>query len=318
MDPYIKDVVKNSSLYKFYLDHPENELLERLMNRQFAADANEQCNIYKALNICYKELIRNDLNIIYEIVPIIKENTRRYDPKKQVLTKLSIRLNDMEIISRLKDIFLYTIVRKKNPSNSNCSLEYAYEKHGLELIKSMSELIDISYLLGYAIDTKDENLLNYLFDTISEEKIICEATSLIAFSDKSKIMMVFEACINRIDLVAQQNKIFVELKHREPSIIKMVLEYGLSITSNKPLYEACSVYNLDLIEFYLQYGLTVDVTLLESVLFRIHHTLDILKIFVKYNVDFSMFKFEHSENNLFAEMENLGLDKNALLCRFLK
>lgn len=319
---YIKDVVgKGSALYKFYLDHPENELLEELMNRQLVAGESEHYNKYKASNICYKELIRNDPNIIYEIALVLEQKAKSYcyNVEKEILTKISIKLNDIGIIEMLsaKQLFVDTVVRGKNPYYN--SLKYAYKKHGLELIKCISGLLDVANLLGYAITKRDDVLLDVIFQSSPKEKVISGFSSLLTYRNDDHIKLIIETCITRINPLEFPDKIFHELRHNKPSTIKMILDYGFSITSNEPLSNACDAGNLELIEFYLQYGLIVDSVLLEAVLFKNRHKWKILKLFVRYNIDFSILKIinDNDKNELLTQMEELGLNKNALLCNLV-
>ena len=218
-----------------------------------------------------------------------------------------------------KKLFVNTVVRGKNPFYS--TLKYAYKKHGLEFIKLISRQLDVTNLLGYAITKKDDVLLDFIFQSSPKEKVISSFLDLLANYDVDHFKMIIETYITRINPLELQDKIFNELSHHKPSTIKMILEYCFSITSNEPLKEACKAGNLDLIEFYLQYGLTVDSALLEAVLFRNPHKWEILKLFVRYNIDFSMLKIVNNDidnqKELFSQMKNLGLDKNALLCRLL-
>ena len=303
----LQDKLKDTPIYEYYLLHPENASLNTIMTktRKFLLSTHELSII-----ICYAEILKSDPGIIYDIFPYL-------DPNKDIgnLTVLAITQYNKEIIE-----FLYKNETKritKKHTIIQCVRD-GYEKNGAEIIYFMGNLgipIYKSTQLFYCvIEKNDMDLIKYIIDLAGDNQKNLNRLFLTALMSKEVVKLF----IGRVDVSKLKNEIFEELldsRHLDDEIaaenIKILVDYfGMTIDDNTLLSRACKQGNLALAEFCLQYGVQVDSNLLRKVLRDPY--MDILELFVRYGVDFSLFKVKNVSKT-FSDMGNLGLDKDALL-----
>ena len=339
---YVQNFIKETSLYRYYLLHPENEFLENLMNtHMFAYSENgpylSEYKTQAAFHFCYREILQNNfLSIIDDTILDMCAF------EQQNLCYIAIEQNHKEVITLLHEHkFLYNVcIRDFNYTSWYINiLEFAYEKHGAELIKHMSDIgVTLTTTLLSKIIRKDNDLFNYLIENhcsgaqIDEIFLCC-----VSLGECDKIPCYRETLVmftNRINLNFHQDEIFKRIARQPIFVAKILIEQGLVTNSNALLY-ACTKHNLELIEFYLQCGLQVNSNILNKILtpagakpclrlpagagltFK-HFNKSTLRLFIKYNVDFSLFTRDNVDVALFNELEDNGLDKNVLLSALLQ
>ena len=324
----IKDAIESTPLYFYCLSHSENEFLQTLMDMSFVIDANiyYSCD-YKgrenerdyATYICYQSIIKNEPDTVHDIIAQLKYNSN----EELLLSRIAIEENNREVIELLyKSGLKYTQYVRLSEGTFISILAYAYINHGSEIIKFMCDidanLNDCMYHDFFECIANDIDLISYL----EGKKVLNNNfTKLIQYSkDPLLILDLFADTCNKIN----GDQIFCALAQRSPDIVKSVLEYGININSNAPLKEACLVKNIELIKFYLQYGLQVDRYILALVLqhnrYYVHeeHNIKIiLDLFLEYDVDFSVLKYDNVDYDFLAKLECRGLDKDALLKHFI-
>ena len=335
----IRDAIRGTPLYTYYLSHPENEFLQTLMDKSFDIDHDlyypnscvpKEAEMHFSTYLCYHHIVKNQLNIIYDIISDITYKDLR------LLGRVAIEENNKEIIELLhRSGLIFDYCDLKAPKRYSTHgpkyisiLTYAYQKHGSEIIKLMH---DIGINLNYGANSGFYDCIAHDIDLISylSEKMESLTESFTCFFRKSKdplsIVKVFE---DKTDMIKRGNEIFCASANKSVEVIKSLLEYGIVITSNAPLASACMCNNIELVEFYLQYGLQVDANILNTIIksnrFDKYVCItykSIFELFLKYDVDFSVLNDDDEDNNnydnFFADLENHGLNKNVLLKKLL-
>lgn len=303
---YIKDAVKGSAIYFYYLTHPEDGIIKEIMNREF------ELYEYQAHDMCYQDIIQNNrMDIIYDII----SNMSRLE--LQAVARVAIDENSRELIELLYQNNL-------NPwFYIACHSElftYAYNKQGLEIIKVMKDVgfcVDSQTLFENFIRKGDIEAANYFIE-VSTKPIDTLFKSALGHARKN-IKFIVELFIDKIDIMSHGTLILKECRNTSVEDIKSFLDYGITIDSNEPLKFACLTKNLELVEFYLQYGLQVDSYILSLALLGddeegAYANKDLAKLFLKYNVDFSILTDDSIIDHAFlANLENNGLNKDILL-----
>lgn len=320
---YVQNFIKETSLYRYHLLHPENEFLENLMNtHMFAYTENgPYLSEYKtqiAFHFCYREILQNNfLSIIDDTILDMCVF------EQQNLCYIAIEQNHKEVITLLHDHkFRYNVsIRYFSTGCYINILEFTYEKHGCELIKYMSDIgvsLHESAGLFYKIIRNDKDLITYLIENDCsgipfDNWFLCFLSCNAYDKNYLEILNMFT---NKINLNFHQDEIFLRIAKQPIFVAKILIEKGLVTNSNALLY-ACIEHNLELIEFYLQYGVQVDSKILNKILDRNNFNKSTLRLFLKYNVDFSLFTRDNVDVAFFNELEYNGLDRNVLLSSLL-
>ena len=132
---------------------------------------------------------------------------------------------------------------------------------------------------------------------------------------------IIETFLDKINITKLPDSFFIRLGGNEQvSAIKLLVDYGVPIPSNEPLKYACRCKNIDLVDFYLDYGLNVDEEVLRIPFVPRYFSMDIIKIFLKHNIDFSILKYTYNkeEEEIIANLEDHGLDTRGLLRHLMK
>lgn len=299
----LQDKLKTTPIHEYYLSHPQNAALNTIMTEPRKLLSHES-----PIQICYREILKSDPTIIYDIISDISPEDIA------MLTLLAIDQYNKEMIEFIYKSETIRITKKHSIINS---LAYGYEKNGAEIIYFMGELGIPVYLSRYlfikVIEKNDMDLIRYIIDLASSDQKNLNELFLSAL-EYEKVIKLF---IYRVDVSKLKEKIFEELlgefddDDMAVESIKLLVDYfGMTMDDNKLLKKACRSEHMGLIEFCLQYGMQVESDTLRRVLKKCH--IGILELFVRYNVDFSLLKVKNV-SKIFSEMEDLGLDKNALL-----
>ena len=335
MNLTIKKYIKDTALYFYDLSHPEDKILQTLVEPFSIDDIHYPYNyvfegkeVKHVVYLCYQHVVKNHPNIISDIIPDMS-----YQDLK-LLGLIAVKENNKDVIEYLhKNGLNYKEIRvDRIHDERKCDLitilPYAYEKHGSEIIKFMNSI-------GVNLDREDDSycdkiandidLLSYLKDNMESVDlfIMCLRFS----KDPLLLLNLFE---DKVDVRKYGNSILHALSHNTVDVIKSFLEYGIEVdfsspyiqecVSKSPLVQACRCNNFELVEFYLQYGMHVDKKTLEWLLYNrtCIKNKPMLDLFLKYDVDFSALKDDDVDHEFFAKLEDHGLDKDTLLKKFLR
>ena len=317
----IKDIIVGTEIHMYHTLHPENECLKQIMNKIHVLELEGGTNEYwNAVYCCYKYIIKNDSQILYDIVP----RSKIHGDEMQKLCQVAVEENNTEIIDLLRKHgmkFSFEVIIMMDEGRmfyQEPILRYAYKKHGLEIIKVIHDLDlgKIHYLhifqnaflnndtetMDYLLERVHHNSWDELFPAYINNGITCELDMLKFFLDK-------------IDIAKIDFDVFRFLSGSSQTLekVKLLLDYGLTIKSNILLRGACIRNELDVVEFCLEYGLQVDACIIEIVLRNFNRHKECIALFIKYGVDFSIFKFDAEviDYDLLRDLENNGLDKEA-------
>lgn len=328
MSLIIKNFTRSSTLYFYHLTHPENEFLNELMNKSFDFDENIYWSNDKRTNqeyyshyLCYLDILKNNqLDIIYDLIPII------HHKDLNILGIVAVEENNKNIIELLyKNGLKYNFNCMKYGQNH--IVHYAYQKHGLELVKFIVDL-DIEFL-HKAFDSyteyDDKDLLDYLVEN-NQSLDIMFFSCLRRCPDTLALLDYF---VDKVNMTKYQDRIIVLLLDKPLNVIKMLPEYGIALDFPNLLLRACTELartelKLEIIEFCLQNGAQIDKDLLltiirECIYMNCEDPTDsecknLLIFLMKYNVDFSTIEFNKTMDHKFLEdLENHGFDKNAFV-----
>ena len=306
----IKDLTKGSAIYFYYLTHPEDEFIREVMNGTIP----EYIYEYQAHNACYRDIIKNQrMDIIHDII----SNMSRVE--LEAVAKIAIEENNRELIELLYQNNFKANFYVHGYSDSHT---FAYEKHGLEIIKFMK---DVGFclndkhqnLFSHVISKNDKEAANYLIETST--KPIDEFFQNVLYCFAMNIKLLIELFMDKMDIMSHKISILNTCCGESVENIKSFLEYGVTIDSNEPLRFACLRTNLKLVEFYLQYGLQVDSDILYTALLGDDDigrgaSKPLVNLFLKYNIDFSIVTDDCIIDHAFlATLENSGLNKDILL-----
>ena len=299
----IKDVIRGSAIYVYHIMHLEDEFITNMIY--------EKCDTAeKVIKMCYLRLFKQGYqDTILEMIPNILNDEMR------ILAHIAIKENNKEIIESLyKNGLTYNFNMYKQREGCFKSIQcYAFTKQGFEMIKFMNELgVDLNIMLfTQMIHHKHWEAINYFIETTNKPLPELFLSSL-SLSSEEDIQSIFDLFIDKIDMSKYEDNIFKNLTRVSPNVMKIVLQSGITIQSNKPLLYACQANNLKLAEFYLQYGLQVDEDLLDT-LFRnaFAYNKDILLLFIKYEVDLSVYKPD-LDRKFISDLDKCGLDRDAL------
>lgn len=309
----IKDVIKGSAIYYYYLMHPEDEFINKLMNQSISVDASLVKGDKKKYILsmsrchCFCNIIKNDrIDIIYDVIP----NMRRRE--LQALARAAVEDNNKEILELLYKNQLATHFYVRQDNTIDLFLTFAYKKHGLEMIKCMNDIgfdvcNDMS-IIDHMFSKNDNDAINYIVDNTNSsiDEIFLYCIHNCNYSNTKSIVEFF---MEKIDVTKYKNDIFETFSGSPVDDVKWFLEYG-TIDSNSPLMSACSNKNIELIEFYLQYGLHVDREILDVACRS--KSKEVMNLFLKYDVDFSLLK--HTKNvdyEFVRSLERNGFDIHA-------
>ena len=329
MESTIKDAIRGSALHYYYFSHPENEFLEAEMNKTCLNTRDTcheydgaSCKIYSVLYTCYTHIVKNRLSLIYDIILFFIN-----EDELKILARIAIEEYNKELIELLhKEGEDYNFwIRFSN----HHILDRGYMNHGLEIIKFLGELDNnIKVEAGFAehaVDNNDTQFLEYLIESGRPANDIFE--SVFYTCDTKKVLDLF---MDKIDITKFEGLILDYVCIRAPHMLMLLPEYGISIDANiKLLDRACQSKNVEIVEFCLQRGMQVSKDILDKFLYLgycLHCTnvqinenkKKILNLFIRYNVDFSILKLDEPiDYELITNLENLGLNKDALLLRLL-
>lgn len=315
---YIKDYISASdSILKIV----SSDIQAIIMNKSFTLSDKKVKQHFHGNNIRFwaskivlEEIYKHDISLIYNAISDICDTYTT----KHIIVKIAFRENNKELIKRMHKqgiVFHYLISKNED------ILSYGYRKHGAEFIRFLSDIGTDLYDTNFFTDIikkKDDDLLNYLLDvsTVPLEQLFCR---LLEYNYNNTIYLI-TLFIERMDMVSHQDKIFECIHGYATSpidAIKLVLDYGVTINSNYPLRDACDSGQLDLMEFYLQYGLKADRECLEGFFSMGRFNENAIKILLKYDTDFSVLKVSNPKEDLFIDLENHGLDKSSILTMVL-
>ena len=302
-----KYVIYDSALYQYYLSNPENAFLTQLMNNKISRPIDGYYIIDSIILRYYRKVVKHIPEILYDII-INSDNI-----EKECIGRTAIEYNNKEIIELLhNNNLIYDYYDNTSPGIS--ILEYAYDKHGSELIKFMCDIgVDFSKSCDFfnlLFNKRDIDLVCYLLQNSHSRNFDTIFVKLLYTHCNPELLVVF---IDRINLDTHQDTIFHKIAKRPVYVTKFFLDNGMQL-SDEALRYACCENNLDLIEFYLQCGLQVKADLLSDIIHRPScRTKAIFKLFLKYNVDFSLIQSNDVDNAFYNDLEDHGLDKNTLL-----
>ena len=325
MESTIKNAIRGSALYFYYLSHPENEFLELEINKPLL-NTSDKCYefggpiykvIYFALYSCYTCIVKSRLSIIYDIVSNVTND------ELEILARIAIEEYNKDLIELLHKQGIDYDFYIPEPEDIRHILDCGYINHGLDIIKFLGELdINIRLEAGFAkhaVDNNDKEFLEYLIENGKSLDDIFE--SVLHECDVKTVLDLF---MDKIDMSKRDNLILELVCIKAPHMFMSLPEYGISIDSNTTLLNyACENKNTDIIEFCLQNGMPVDKDILRQLLFFGYsrnntarskkNNKEMLNLFLRYNVDFSILEFEPVDYELLANLENSGLNKDALL-----
>ena len=329
MSLIIKNFIRSSTLYFYHLAYPENEFLNELMNKSFDLDENTYWSHDKRTNqeyyshyLSYLHILKNNqLDIIYEVIPIIHQTDL------EILGIVAVEENNKDIIELLyKNGLKYNFFCMNCKYNPPHIVHYAYIKHGLELVKFIVDLN--TEFLHEAFDyyaEYDPDLLDYLVENTQP----LDRIFIACLNDHSDTLAVLDFFVDKINMITCYDRIINVLYRKSFDIIKILPKYGISLDLPKLLSRACLYREpkLDIVEYCLQNGAEVDQSFLHKIIrecIYVHSNYDdspftrsyknLLILLMEYNVDFSRLQFNKTIDYQFLEdLENHGLDKNAFV-----
>lgn len=302
MEKPIRDLVKGSSIYFYHLAHPEDVFMQELM------DSLVSKHVEFIFYVCYHRIIENDrFDIIRDINEHMSEN------ELESLAIIAVQLGNKEIMELIfkNELNIYFYVFN---DSEDIFLVYAYRKRGLEIIKLMGDTgfcLNEPDLFSFVFEPKDIDTLTYLID-ITEKSFDELLTDILPYNFDMQFLIDF--FVDKINIVNHKNDILLSCRYADD--VKLFIEStGITIDSNEPLKRACQAQNIELIEFYLQYGLQVDAETLKLVLLSDYRcSRPVIDILLKYNVDLSLVNSDYKmDYNFIANLENHGLNKYIML-----
>ena len=99
-----------------------------------------------------------------------------------------------------------------------------------------------------------------------------------------------------------------------PKLYQFLIDNGLEVESNDPLFYACSDHNYRLINYLLNNGMEMDADILEMIFININR--EMINILIKHDIDLSNVPpATYNQNDAIdiTRMEENGLDKNVLI-----
>ena len=273
--------IVGSKLHSYYLTHSENKLLVKIIEEYHPLIHCDYIYNSRYLYYCYEEIIKaNALDIISEIVIDGKTSD------ELIISLVSIKHNRIEILELLnaRDFNFDQIISKELSDPINI-LTYAYLMNGLDMVKYFISLgANVNHgdgiLLKNACHKQDECMVDYLLTfEISEENLLIaliatfsprsENTSPLyniymeTKEDNPSMEKINMTIINKIidtglNIAKHSKRLHFVLSKKPLALTKLLLEKGLVISDNMPLLFACGHNNLEVVEFYLQYGLLVN------------------------------------------------------------
>ena len=308
----IKNEVKGSAIYYYHLLHPEDEFINNMMNQSISVDAslvrgdsNKRKYILSITRChCYRNIIKNNrIDIVNDVI----QNMRRREMES--LARATIEENNKEVLELLYKNNLDTHFYVRQDNKAELFHIFAYEKRGSEIIKCMKDIgFDICHnitLINYVFSKNDKNTINYIVDnTETVEQLFLDCILRCAYNNTKFIVEYF---MEKIDVCKYKENIFAAFGGSSVDDVKWFLQYA-TFDSNSLLLSACECRNIELIEFYLQYGLQVDGEILGKT-FGISK--QIMNLFIKYDVDFSLLKFTDVDYDFVRSLERNGFDIHA-------
>ena len=324
MEKNIKNSIKGTTLYFYYLTNPENKFLQALMDKTIIIDDKISAS-YKhtkhektldfILNMCYEIIMENNqLDIFYDIVPEMTYN------ELTMLGKIAVEEYNKEIIELLH----------RNGLNYNFFIMlperhiayHGYTKHGLDIIHFMTNIgINLDIVEGFdghAINNGNKEFLEYLIENQKQlDNIFVDCLFMC-----DDVKLILDLFVDKIDISNNKDDILSRVCRESLDTILLLPAYGIELDYNNILRQTCANYNFEVIEYCLQNGMQVDKIILQS-LFRDAYKNpslpEMINLFIKYNVDFSLLSFdEPTDYELLAILENNGLDKDAVLWNLLR
>ncbi len=102
----------------------------------------------------------------------------------------------------------------------------------------------------------------------------------------------------------------------DPKIYQLLVDHGLNINANDPLFRACGECNYPLVDYLLGQGMEVDQTILQLMMY--HFCKEIVDILIKYHIDLSQLPQLPVDESVLpswldlGKLEENGLNKNVL------
>lgn len=335
------DFYQHTKIYKYYLEHPENNgLAEIIISANNMFQQNEEsylCHVYGTLNG------KNITNVIDEIIDGSGSNDEiaiilnavhqdRYDII-DILISRGFDLN--QIIIRLDtytdfvaDILLYAVSRNNLPMvkylvdkgadifNTNCSnTSQIIPPHDLSQCNIVPQR-EIKSLPGTncrtliaACDLPDNNIMEYFLQFDIPTDTLFPIFMYACFKNNLECMK--KLLDKGFDLSIIDETIHGKFIHCNEITLQFLLDNGLKIDFDKLISPACICGKIEFIEFFLQNNYKIDRDTLCLVFRKMDFS--IIKIFLKYGVDFSQIPVSNEYAGLISEFESNGLDKDTLV-----
>lgn len=316
----IKIELDNTKIIKYFKKHPDNAILADII-----FDSHMEClelnmkntSTFNFLIHCYKLLIKQNLDeIIYEII----DGSNSFDEEAIVLA--SIEMNQYDLL----DI----IFNKGFDTNKliNVSSVGHFYYHGDQLDALTHAVINenlemCKYLISKGACPFANDNLSFIrscsatnsefFDYFMEFDVPMDCLKKIFYTcccgaDYDKMKRIVE---KGFDLNLLDQNFFDRCYRHDFKFFQFILDNGFEIKSNTLLRSACLSENARLVEFCLDYGMKPNNDIVNIVIFRFN--VNIIKLFIKYNVDFSSANSQNQHNSLIQELEDNGLDRDVLL-----
>jgi len=311
-----KNYIENSDLYKYSLENPNNDDLSQIINSMHSPILGFCDNPY--LYGCYQLIFdENMTSVIHDII-----SRTNNDMDKKVICLVAINKNRYNILEALlSNGFNFNQCIDSQSLNylfaGTNILTLAYMYNGdIKMIKYLLENgADISYkkyiLLDEVCKKNDIDTMNYLLDLDTHQDALFVAIqSSIKYDHIDMIKNIMAN--NDFDLAPYSKILHITIARVSVEIVQYLLDHGLVLDCPEPLLFACYFNNIDLIDFYLDYGLHVNKEILDYVFEEMNMV--ILKLFTKHKVDFSVVECpKMSHENLPADLEINGLNKNIFM-----
>lgn len=308
---------KNTKFYNCIINHEErseisNKLLASIIETQNLfhtfVDGNIIINGYKIL------FDKNLFDIIYEIIDgsnsldefvicIVAIDNENYDVLNFAISK-GFDINNVDPIFNM-DLLQYAVGAK---NLSVC--KYLMNEGANPLINNHQALVRACVI-------EPDDILEYFLelDNIKNEhlEMALSAGLRTQIINKNKIKMILD---RGLDLNILDQKFFDMIAGINIDHFKFLFENGFEFNSNILLGSACKNDNIELVKICLENGLRPNNAILEKVLNDFN--LQIIKLFLQYDIDFSSIKVMNEFDDLILQLEEKGLDRANLLNIIMK
>ena len=163
------------------------------------------------------------------------------------------------------------------------------------------------------VDVLDNILDNEPSNDVLEKLIYCYC--LCGETIDTKLKVISKVLAKDVDVNFLQNDENIRIFYQvyDPKIYQLLVDNGLIISGNDPLFHACAECNYPLIDYLLGQGMDVDNTILQLMFY--HFSKEMIDIMIKYHIDLSLVPVDESMLEYCLDLGKLeanGLDKNVL------